>query len=185
MICPKCGAAIDDAAQNCPICGVEVVKSEYVEQQPVLVAEHPMKWFKFLIYFSLFASAVLNGINAIGFLTGSMYGEEATLVYEVFDGLKALDTSVGIAMLGVAVLAIYTRFRLAKYCSNGPAMVGVTYIAVASINVLYIIGAYMVLPAEVMQQIDISSTITSVCVAIAMVFVNRVYFKKRSHLFIN
>ena len=185
MICPKCGASIDDATQKCPVCGGEVMQLEYATEGQVLAEEHPMKWFKFLIYFSLFASAVLNVINAMSFLTGSMYGANAVLVYETFDGLKVLDTIVGIASLGFAALAIYTRFRLSGYHRNGPTMVSVTYIATAIMNLTYMIGAYIVLPAEVAQELNMSSTISSVCTAIFMVCVNRIYFKKRSYLFIN
>ena len=83
-----------------------------VYQQPVQQYPYPMNWYKFVIYFALFASAVLNGITGIMHLTGgywSAQGVEAEWIYAVFSGLQVVDIFVGIASLVLAAFAIVTR----------------------------------------------------------------------------
>ena len=48
----------------------------------------PMNWYKFLIYFALFASCVLNAIYGLGMLTGMVYGDASSLVYAFYGSLK-------------------------------------------------------------------------------------------------
>lgn len=200
MFCPNCGTAVEDAVQFCPSCGTAMAEAQtaqqpqapqqpyYAPQQPYApVAQapaQPMKWFKFLIYFALFASAVLNALSGISMLTGSVYGDSAELVYAFFDGLKGLDSFVGIAMLALAGFGIFTRFRLSGFCKNGPMMLNIAYLAGAAVNLIYIIGAFSILPDYVAAEIDITSTVSSIVTSVVMVFVNSAYFKKRKHLFV-
>ena len=74
-----------------------------------------MRWFKFLIYFSLFAGALLNLGNAVIYLTGSGYDGKADLVWAFFDGLKGLDTFMGIACILIAIFQVFTRFKLSSF----------------------------------------------------------------------
>ena len=66
----------------------------------------PMNWYKFLIYFALFASCVINAITGIGLMTGMIYGEASSYVYAFFGGLRVVDLLIGAVMICVAVLAI-------------------------------------------------------------------------------
>ena len=50
-----------------------------------------MGWFKFIIYFQLFASAVINAALGITAFTGSHYDGKAELVYAFFPGMSAVD----------------------------------------------------------------------------------------------
>jgi len=144
-----------------------------------------MGWFKFLIYFALFAGAVLNALTAISMLTGSMYGESKDLVYLFYKDLKTVDTIVGVATLALAVLGIYARFRLSGFHTNGPKMLTYTYALSAVIGIVYFIGIYSVLPEEVMALVDTSQMLSSTVVSFVMIFVNKAYFNKRKHLFVN
>ena len=144
-----------------------------------------MKWFKFLIYFALFAGAALNAISGIQMLTGEVYGEYKEYVYAVFEDLKTLDMIVGILMLATAALGIYTRFRLAGYYANGPKMLSVVYAMAVLVNLVYIIGVNSILSEAVMESVDTSSSITSMLVSAVMIIINNTYFKKRAHLFVN
>ena len=91
MNCINCGQPINDNAAFCEHCGQP---RQEVEQQPV-IAPPPMKWFKFLIYFSLFAGAALNLINGITTILGTQYGEHAELVYATFGSLRTFDIVCG------------------------------------------------------------------------------------------
>ena len=78
MLCPKCGNPVEEGDRFCLNCGAPVAESAPEPQQVApatsLQPQPKMGWFKFLIYFSLFAAAVLNVVNAIQLLTGSHYG---------------------------------------------------------------------------------------------------------------
>ena len=192
MFCPKCGKSVENGSQFCVNCGNALpaetpMQPQYQQpqyQQPIAQAL-PMKWYKFLIYVGLFAGALLNAGNGISLLTGAVYGANAELVYNYVDGLKAVDMLVGLCLLAVAALSLFTRFRLSGYRKNALTMLNATYLSVAAVQVIYIIGAVVVCPSELSQYLDFSSTIASIAVSISMIFYNTKYFKERAHLFVN
>ena len=202
MFCSNCGANLADGARFCSHCGTTIAvpqqpqdpqpqyqQPQYQQpqyQQPLnQTAVLGMNWYKFLIYFGLFAGAVINAINGIMTMTGAQYDGSAKLVYRIIDGLQMLDIIYGIALLAIAALAIYARFRLTGYRKNGPQMLNIVYLAVAVAQLAYIIGLYVVLPERVMDEINISSSIGGVIGSGIMVAINTTYFKKRAHLFTN
>ena len=144
----------------------------------------PMKWFKFLIYFGLFAGALLNLVNGSIQLTGEQYGGYKEFVYSRFAALQAVDIIFGILLILLAILGVYTRFQLSSYRRNGPTCLNVLYIANIILSLAYLIAA------SVLTQINIvelggSSMIISLVISIFMVVVNTIYFKERSQLFVN
>lgn len=145
----------------------------------------PMNWFKFLIYFALWASGVLNLIMGILVLTGAQYELYETggarLVYTFFPGLKACDVIYGIVLVAFAAFAIYTRFRLARFCKNGPFCLYLLYGVQVVISLLYAGIASIIIGQNAFS----ADTISSLVVSIVMIAVNYVYFKKRGHLFVN
>ena len=182
MYCNKCGEPMQDGAAFCPACGASQNMSAQqsygnTNNEP----DMPMKWFKFLIYFALFAGAVLNILSGLGTLSSVLIPSELETVYDSYAALKALDVFMGVAAIGLGVFGIYTRFRLSGYHSNGPKMLLLTYAASAAIQVIYIIGAYIALDGAV----TMTSTFTNVAVSVAMIFINKTYFDKRAHMFKN
>lgn len=151
-----------------------------VPQQPPM----PMGWYKFLIYFSLFAGAVMNLITGIMMLSGSHYGENSALVYAMIGDLKEFDSVMGIVAIGLAVFGIFTRFQLSGYKKSGPMMVMILYIAVAVYNAAYVIGLQNILPSLVSGYVDFTSSYSSIASSIVFAIVNYIYFKKRAHLFV-
>lgn len=198
MFCRNCGSSVPDGSRFCPGCGSDV--SGYATQsqpqpqpqpQPVTppVNIQPalgMGWFKLLIYFGLWAGALLNFGTAISLLTGSVYGEKEVveLVYAVFPDLKPVDLIVGISLIALAIWGIITRFRLSGYHKNGLLCLNCTYAAGAIINLGYLLAAGSIVSFDVLGD-SITSSITSVVVSIVMIIVNTVYFGKRKHLFVN
>ena len=79
-----------------------------------------MGWYKFVIYFQLFASALINGIAGIVALTGAHYEGEADLVYTFIPSLSTVDKLYGIVLIALAVFAIIVRFQLAQFKKTGP-----------------------------------------------------------------
>lgn len=150
------------------------------------VVDMPMKWHKFLIYFALWASMVVNALNAFLMLTGAQYGSEydARMVYNYFDGLKGLDTFMGVLFVAMAVFAIVTRFSLAKYQAKGPKLLMAVYGLNTTLSLLYPLLASGVTDLPLGQLMD-SSVISGLVTSIVMIFANRTYYNNRAHLFVN
>ncbi len=209
--CSKCGTQIESADQQfCTNCGAKVEKqvetstpvvnsAPVYEQQPVQnqytvptlnpVAQHPMKWFKFLIYFALFFGAFINFVFGFNYITGGIYFSQtngqvtAEMVYGTYGaGLKVLDVIQGILMIAIAAFGVYTRFRLSKYRTNAPLCVYVLYGAGAALTLLYNIALLVVTG---LNQLTSVSSITSLVVTVGFILLNYAYFTKRKDLFVN
>ena len=151
-----------------------------------------MKWYKFLINFALFASAVLGVISAIGMLTGSVYGEDKEVVYEVFSSIKTVDTIFAIIYIAAAVFYVYTRFALSGYKAIGPVLVMVVYaingvLSLAyNLTVMSMIDKYSkIISTSEYKTSLITNAVTTVVVSIIMIIANKIYFDKRKALFVN
>ncbi len=178
--CPNCGSAINEGQNFCLKCGAAITPP---------TEQHPMKWYKFLIYFSLFAGAVLNVIAAILYITGAVYpatsGGQATakLVYEVYgSSLKTVDVLYGIVMLCLAAFCIVTRFKLSGFKKGAPVYLYVVYIADVVLTLIYNIA---LTAATNIPSIFTVSNISSIIATVIMVILNYIYFKKRQDLFVN
>ena len=149
-----------------------------------------MGWFKFIIYFQLFATAIVSLYNAYAFITGEIYavfGGSPKMVFSRFPSLKTVGIVCGLLYLVTAVGAIYTRFRLAGFKKNGPmmyfAVIGVIILATA----IYMFG---VISAVSKVGIPASKVVNSnsygvLAGYIALIVVNIIYFNKRRKLFVN
>lgn len=209
--CSKCGTQIESADQQfCTNCGTKVEKqvetsapavnnAPVYEQQPVQnqytapasnpIAQHPMKWFKFLIYFALFFGAFINFVFGFNYITGGIYFSQsngqvtAEMVYGTYGaGLKVLDVIQGILMIAIAAFGVYTRFRLSKYRANAPLCVYILYGAGAGLTLLYSIA---LLAVTGLNQLITVSNITSLVVTVGFILLNYAYFTKRKDLFVN
>lgn len=177
--CTKCGSQMSEGQTVCPACGAAQGASG---SQP----DMPMKWYKFLIYFALFAGAVINGIQGILLVTGKYYdviaGNGASaLVYMFYGSLRFIDIIFGLALIGVAVIAVMTRQKLAGYSADGPKMLMTYYVLSTAVSVVYALLASIVTG----QNFFSGSVLLSLVISIVMIFINKVYFEKRAHLFNN
>lgn len=210
MFCKNCGAQLPDGAVFCTSCGTQTSQQSqqptyqpqqptyqpqqptYAYQQPayaqpVGTTEKPMGWFKFMIYFALFAGALLNLVTAIQMLTGAQYGDSKDLVYGFFPSLKTIDVIMGIVLLGLVAFIILVRFRLAGFKKDGPKLLAVMYAAVLAFNILYIILVASVLSdfGAGIGDLLTPSVVVSLLGSAVMLIVNKIYFDKRKELFIN
>lgn len=142
-----------------------------------------MKWFKFLIYFALWAGAVLNILSGISLLTGAQYDGAASLVYAIYKDLKTIDMLSGLLCIAIGVLGIVTRFSLAGFKKNGPKLVLALYGAGVVVNIFYMIGVSSVLPELLVKELDFTSFISGTVTSVIMIVANYVYFNKRKNLF--
>ncbi len=193
MYCPKCGSEIAENAKFCVGCGSPVeaqpAQATYIGDGGLIQPALPMKWFKFVIYFTLWAGAILNFMSGIMALTGMQYETEyedvADLVYAMFDGLKTADMVYGFLMIALAVFMIYTRFRLAGFYKNGPSLFVSTYVVALVINISYFFAVMAICGSELGDTTSVTSNLyISTLTSIFMIVVNIIYFKKRKHLFV-
>lgn len=143
-----------------------------------------LKWYKWMIYFMLFASAALNIIYGVLYAAGVWYyvsGVPARLVYMVFPSLQVMDIYLGVMMLCMAILMIVTRFRLAKFKRNAPEFVYSLYFSNIFSTLVYGIVSSCIIGKIVF---GISEIVYLIGQAV-MTVLNYCYFKKRSHLFVN
>lgn len=214
MFCSKCGNQVADGAAFCDKCGNQLnaqpqqpYQAPAQPQQPYQAPAQPqddpnfapqqapygfaplgMKWYKFLIYFLLFAMGILNALGGIMALTGSQYGSalEAKLVYAFFSDLKTIDIIYGIACIALGAFQIYTRFQLAGYKKNAPNCVIAMYIATAAITAIYSFSVVAIVPDEIVAHSElIGQGIGSIIGAGVVGYLNKIYFDKRKFLFIN
>lgn len=215
MKCPKCGAPAAESDKFCRTCGAEIPRTEENEVPPIDSTIYgvppggsfgappfgappfggsagyftPMRWYKFLIYFALFAGAVLNTFSAFTYLAGMAYVDElgnnvTSLQYEAYPLLQLIDIVYGILLLGVAAFGIYTRFALALYKKSGPMTLFVFYGVSAGISLLREI-ACAILVGNIGDPLTIASFAITVLANVILIVLNNIYFEKRSHLFVN
>lgn len=154
---------------------------------PGYASGYPMAWFKFLIYFMLFANAAINIFTAVTYLTGSVYlGEDMTMsdveaLYMFYPTAKMIDVIYGVLLIALAAYAIFTRFQLSGFKRRGPFLFILMYVLNLVIGLLYSISIMVTLGAS---PLDYISLVPSIITSVVMIFVNVVYFKKREELFV-
>lgn len=183
MKCTFCGSELTDCMPYCETCGQPIPKDQLAQQTPRKSFPHTglysLKWFHFLIYFSLFASAVINTITAIVTLSGNRYAG----LYIDLSELANIEKIFGVLSLVLAGLAILTRFRLSGFYRNGPALLIALYAFALVLDIAYTICAKSVMPYYAASQISIITP--NFIASVAMLIANIIYFNKRKDLFVN
>lgn len=162
----------------------------YVQQPARPVPADPMndprgmKWFKFILYFQLFANALINLINAVTVFTGAHYQGAADTVYAVFPAEHTVDIVYGLLCLALAAFGIYTRFRLSSFKRNGPGLYLGLIAANILVPVLYMLLSSAVTGIPLTSLLDVNG-IVSLAANVIMLVVNKIYFDKRKDLFEN
>lgn len=154
---------------------------------PSYAGDYPMAWFKFLIYFMLFANAAINIFTAVTYLTGSVYlGEDMTMsdveaLYMFYPTAKMIDVIYGVLLIALAAYAIFTRFQLSGFKRRGPFLFILMYVLNLVIGLLYGISIMFTFETGLLGFI---SFVPSIITSVVMIFVNVVYFRKREELFV-
>jgi len=194
--CPVCGTVIDEVVRiNIPEKQAEETKISYagedVSGQSSGTEEHhsfeteninakqcfpamPMKWYKFLIYFSLILTGLSNMYTGVQAVMGMQYGtkEQSAQVYAVYPGLHILDIVYGVLLIILGVFVFIVRQQL------------IMYIASLVLEVFYIGAGSLLSGVNLLTSSESSiMLISSILVSLFMIGANKVYFDKRAHLF--
>ena len=160
--------------------------------QPAVAGQQGMAWFKFIIYVQLWASVLVFVAAGITLLTGAHYGSSSSLVYGLIPSLHVLDILFGLSVLGLAVFCIYVRFALARYRQKGPKLYLWVYVLSIIIPLIYLVvllavlSGYSSLSASyLLQNTNTTELIVYMIFDVIMIIVNKIYFDKRKHLFVN
>ena len=145
-------------------------------------ADPPMKWHNFLIYFQLWFNAAMMLRTSMMLLTGEQYAGGANLLYAPLDDLRSVDTFIAVLYIYLAVYAILTRFSLANLKSGAPQQLIGFYAANAVVALLYLLLASSITGLSLGKFAD-SSTCFIIADAAVFIFINRIYYSRRAHLF--
>ena len=140
-----------------------------------------MKWFKFLIYFALFAAAVMNLAMLVLEILNIVAIDDfaAAFANSNFKWAFAVVIVYCIFLLGLAVMLIVTRFRLASFKSDGPILLYVIYFTNFVVSLAYCIAVSYILGESVFSIWQIINLIWQA----AMFQINYIYFENRADLF--
>lgn len=143
-----------------------------------------MNWYKFIIWFQLFASALLALGNAIRLFTGMNYDGSARAVYLMFGGLQALDIVTGLFMLVLAAAAVFIRFELSAFKRDAPLHY-LIYLGVSlAANLAYTLLFAMIVGAGLFDLID-APAVGNAIGLFGLIVLSKIYFDKRKAMFCN
>ncbi len=215
QICRRCGTVLPEGSLFCPECGCQVSgqpEMAPVWQEPGLVRP-PLKWFKFIIYVQLFLSALGNLVAGIQLLTRLAYGGLWASIYTFYPALRPVDAVMGVLSLGLMVLALVVRQKLAKFRRGAPKLYLIWLGISVGVALFDLVAASLVLGQLVLTGWDVVSLLGNLVLIIlnrlvafspalgqlvltglgvgsllgnvVLILLNRVYFRKREHLFVN
>ncbi|MBQ2862611.1 MAG: zinc ribbon domain-containing protein [Clostridia bacterium] len=141
------------------------------------VIDKPMKWYKFLIYFALWAGGILNILN--GWLSYFGANTQDHILNYMSVGARSLFS---VLMILLGVFSIYVRYQLAGFKSRGPVLLIASYI----VSFVYTAASYLVVLTRYNLKFSTVSgdLLGTAFTTVIYVVCNYVYFKKRKHLFI-
>lgn len=183
---PGQGFAPQAPAQQAPAQQQPVAGAPY----PAVAAEPPMKWYKFVIWVQLFLSALSFAVTTFQLAQGAF-----TLVSDIFPSLAAaygyvpgewvlftvFNVVFAVLFCALAVMCIVVRQELAAFRRVGPTHYYVLLGAAVGVQLLLIVIRSLLMSVFAAD----AAVLTSMVVAVAMIFINKAYFDKRMHLFVN
>ena len=145
----------------------------------------PLRWHKFLIYFSLWIGAAGLLLGGIGFIAGTVYGEMGDRIYQAFPVIRFVDIAYGLVLIGVAVYIIYTRFQLAGFRQGAPQKL----LILLALSPVLEWGYQLILSAVTgvpITEIHSGGSFIGELIGTAIgIWLHKVYYGKRKELFVN
>ena len=195
--CPQCGTEYASGQYRCAYCGAvlpsPVAQTTDYSQIPSYTSqrapmEKPMKWYRFVVYFQLFASCTVNFLTALSVFTGSLYGLQKDMLLQACPTLTVINIVYGILLLGMCVLALVAREKLHGFYKVGPRLYMLHIFLQALLSLVYAIlvtSATVQLEQVVAGLPDLFSAIAGFFGTCLLLVCNIQYFDRRKKLFTN
>ena len=152
------------------------------------IKKQGFKYHKFLIYFGLFAIAVVNSVYAALYFSGVMYGWidenfNAEMAYEIYGNtLKTLDVVYGCLLALGTVFALIARQRLTKFSKDGVHLTCILFVFQGVTPFVYSVwGHFIMSGASLINLKDVCTFLIYSLIA----FLTFKYYKKREEKFEN
>ena len=141
-----------------------------------------LKWHKFLIYFSLWISALSAVSQGINFYSGGLYEDSAT-AYAYYQGLEKLDTIMSLVYIALGIFIIISRFKLARWRKNAVAWLTWSYILPPVCYIVWLLGFSNI--TGILESSDLAGWLGNVVGNLVVIIINLIYYSKRKELFDN
>ena len=143
-----------------------------------------MNWFKFIIYAQCFLGGLGGLVGGIMTMTGSQYGDYASMVYEFYPALRFVDIIYGLVTIAIGALMVFAWTELKAFKKQGVDHYLIVPIANVVASLVYVALACLILRASPSDVIELmGSTVSGFFSNVVLFFVNKIYFDKRRHLF--
>lgn len=175
--------------------------------QQAQLAGWGMKWYKFLMYFALFAWALSCLVQSVLLITGLYYdvialglGEafSSKNVYMLFPGMRVPGVVCGVVLLVAGVLFVVSRVLLGKFKWPGVALFAAGHLLAPIATLAYVIASNRILSSNTVfsdaagggATVDaffvsmLASGIVSVVAALVIAILSIIYFRRRRHFFV-
>lgn len=211
MLCKKCNNVLAFDETVCPTCGTPVEVAPQAPKPPqksVITNEPPiyrpdpvkyeaplsMSWYNFETYFAMPANVVLNIISAVLLLFGFSYLGYRDLVYTRYPILQAIDLFSAFLTLCLVVYFVFTFRALTRKKRIGPTLLCGIYFIDIFYSLFTAISSHLIITDRVfvvdgfeltITRTNILSTVLIVLIDLVFLLINYIYFKNRSHIFVN
>lgn len=182
FVCPACGREFEMETEFCPACGAPMNEDTFRIQKKNEKANavlQPMKWYKFLIYFSIPLSIVLLVINLSGTVNMLKNFDPALYKPEMLSLVQmTLYIDLGCQSLLLPAILL-TEIWLAKKQWKGVQGLWFVYV----VQILYGIAGAVILAQMDLDAMTVASTLLpGVGMAVRMMLEMK-YFGKRRDMF--
>ena len=145
-----------------------------------------LKYHKFLIYFGLWAMAAVNSVYAALYYSGIMYHwarevASSDMIYNIYGkGIKILDMVYATLLIVNAALALISRYRLSRRCTDGGYLVSGILLFQGILPIVYSVSAHFI--TGITAAFNLKGILTLVLYALVSL-VTLMYYKKRRDTF--
>lgn len=148
----------------------------------IIKTEHPMRWYQFVVYFQLFAFAVVYVLQGMMHLQGLFIGfGTAEALYTKHPMLKNVEVVMAVIGFLIAFFSIVARQLLWYFKVWGPKVYLIVMALSGFYGFLYDAFASIVIGLPIFTAYDIGGVISTIII----VFLCWTYFHKRADLFVN
>ena len=138
-----------------------------------------MRWYQFIIWFYLYASAVIGVLVGVGEITGVVYLDMAETFYTLFPMLQVVNVFFGVMQILLAVIALYVRRQLARWKGMAPR-----FLLMYQIFCLVYYAAYLAGTSLVLGELAVDCLAGGyILLQLLLLVVNGIYFHRREEMF--